>query len=66
MLKPLSRWDMQHVAAVTLCASVFITVVAMPSAPAAQQCRRVAGHGCHDDVKPIKSVNDKPRASFWA
>ncbi|CAM2142497.1 protein of unknown function [Pararobbsia alpina] len=66
MLKPLSRWDMQHVAAATLCASVFITVVALPSTSAGHQCRRVAGHGCNTEVKPVKSVNDKPRASFWA
>lgn len=66
MTKGLSRWDMQHVAAVTLCASVFITVAALPSAPAEQKCRREAGHICRGEAKAIKSVNDRLRLVFWA
>jgi hypothetical protein len=63
----LSRWDMQHVAAVTLCASVFITVTTLPAAPDNQKCARDEGHLCRGEVKSIKSENTKPaRTAFWA
>ncbi|RKP59279.1 hypothetical protein [Pararobbsia silviterrae] len=46
---------MQHVAAVTLCASVFITFVALPSTHGVPTCRRDATHLCRGEVKAFKS-----------
>lgn len=64
MSKGFSHWGMQHIAAITLCASAFITVAALASVPRESTCGGDKP-ACHRETKPVKPVSDRARAKLW-